>query len=71
MKMPGTSAGTDVALTSLFSATPNLMAEHFQGCGLSFARKSRSVTRRSLRYNHPYPDFDVTVGLVQARRQPD
>jgi hypothetical protein len=31
MKMPGTSAGTDVALTS-FSATPNLMAEHFQGC---------------------------------------
>jgi hypothetical protein len=52
-----------VALTSFFSVTPNLIVEHFQGCGLSFARKSRSVTRRTLRYNHPYPDFDAAVVL--------
>jgi hypothetical protein len=60
MKMPGTSGGTGVAPTSFFSVTPNLIVEHFQGCGLLFARKSRSVTRRTLCHNHPYPDFDVT-----------
>jgi adenosylcobyric acid synthase len=35
------------------------------------ARKSRSVTRRTLLYNHPYPDFDVTVMelLIDRRSQ--
>jgi hypothetical protein len=60
MKMPGTSGGTGVALTSFFSVTPNLIVEHFQGCSLSL--HENAVALQGERYNHLCPDFDVTVG---------
>jgi hypothetical protein len=62
MKMLLVGGRTDGAISILFSSDPRSGWEHFQGCGLSFARKSRSVTRRTLRYNRPYPDFDPTHG---------